>query len=93
MATHVTSLLRNGPRRLNFRAPMCSCRFAMMVIANLRHASTLVPRPFTESLHARLTSSKLQSPCLFRAKSGCYQSSVRTFISLQKQSALLHQEK
>jgi hypothetical protein len=38
MATHVTSLLRNGPRSLQLRVQICSCRFAMVVIANLRHA-------------------------------------------------------
>ena len=94
MATHVTSLLRSGPRSLRFWVQMCSCRFAMVVIANLRHAWTLDPRPLTESLHARLASSKLQSPCLSRPKSDCCQSSVdATFVSRQRQSALLHQER
>jgi len=68
MATHVTSLLRTGPRSLNFRIQMCSCRFAMVLIANLRHAWTLVLRPLTVSLHACLPGSRLQPACLSRAK-------------------------
>jgi hypothetical protein len=54
MATHVTSLLRNGPRSFNFRVQICGCRFAMVMIANLRHAWTLFLEYLPVSLNARL---------------------------------------
>jgi hypothetical protein len=45
MATNETSLVRTET---------CACRFAMVAIANLRHACASFIKPLTVSLHASL---------------------------------------
>jgi hypothetical protein len=92
MATNVTSLLRSEPRSLNFWVQMCSCRFAMVVIANLRHAWTLVLEYVPVSLNARLAGSRLQSPCLSRPDPAGTRRMRTNFTSVTTESALLHQE-
>ncbi len=90
MATYVTSLLRNGSGSLNFRVQMCSCRFAIVVIANLRHARTLVLEYLPISLNARLVGPKLQSPCLSRPDPAGTRRMRTNFTSVTTESALLH---
>jgi len=92
MATYVTSLLRNGSGSLDFRVQICSCRFAMAMIANLRHALTLFLEYLPISLNARLAGSRLPLPCLSRPDPRWYPSNADLLISLTTESALLHQE-
>ncbi len=88
MATHVTSLLRSEPRRANSWVEMCGCRFAAVFLAGLQHASMLLIRPLTASLHARLAGSNFAIAVLTLTPAGS--SRVRTnFASVSTKFVLV----
>ena len=91
MAADVTSVVRSGPRGVNFRVPTRNCGFAMRTTANLQYASRLLLQPLSISLHGRVAGIRVAFAAPNPARPRPVLVACRlNFASIRTRSALAH---